>query len=100
MLFRSPALSGVSAVRERRVYRLPHGGYRWDPGSHESHLTFLWAANVLHPEHARFDLRSEVRTFYTFLYGQRPDEDALDRVLALPANRDARGYAAAFGRSR
>jgi hypothetical protein len=60
-LMRLPALAGVDAVRERRVYKLPHGGYRWDPGSHESHLTWQWAAMLLHPERARFDLRGAMR---------------------------------------
>src|SRR5262245_36757018 len=59
-----PALRGVDAVRDRRIYKLPHGGYRWDPGSHESQLTWQWVSMLAHPGRVRFDLRGNIRTHY------------------------------------
>lgn len=97
-VYANPAFAGIAAVRNRRVYVLPHGGYRWDPGSHESHLTFLWAARVLHPARARFDVRAEMRTFYEFLYGIRLTEETTNEILALQPNREAAGYIASFAR--
>lgn len=93
-----PALAGVDAVRNKRVFRLPHGGYRWDPASHESHLTFLWAAKVLHAKRAAFDVRGELRKAYESLYQRRPGDDETDGILALAVNRDSDNYAAAFAR--
>ena len=91
---RNPALVGVDAVRNRRVYKLPHGGYRWDPGSHESHLTWQWATMLLHPERARFDLRGSMRDTYRFLYRYELTDAEIDEILQVPLNGSMRGYAA------
>lgn len=93
-----PALAGVDAVRNKRVFRLAHGGYRWDPGSHESHLSYLWAAKVLHAKRAPFDVRGELRKAYEFLYQRRLTDDEADDILALAVNRGSENYAAAFAR--
>lgn len=93
-LMRYPSLAGVDAVRHRRVYKLPHGGYRWDPGSHESHLTWQWAAVLLHPERARFDLRSSMRDTYRFLYRYELTDADIDEILQAPLNASMTGYAA------
>lgn len=93
-LLRHPALAGVDAVRHRRVYKLPHGGYRWDPGSHESHLTWQWAAMLLHPERARFDLRGAMRATYRFLYRYELTDADIDAILQVPVNAAMLGYAA------
>lgn len=90
----NPALAGVAAVRNRRVYKLPHGGYRWDPGSHESHLAWQWAAMLLHPERAHFDLRGSMRTAYRFLYRYELTDTDIDEILQMSHNAAMEGYAA------
>ena len=35
-IYDDPRWQGVDAVRNRRVYKVPLGGYRWDPPSQES----------------------------------------------------------------
>ena len=91
-LIANPALAGVDAVRQRRVYKLPHGGYRWDPGSHESHLTWQWAAMLLHPERVRFDLRQALRDTYTFLYRYELTDAEMNDILQAPMNGSMTGY--------
>ncbi|MGH8070355.1 MAG: ABC transporter substrate-binding protein [Candidatus Entotheonellia bacterium] len=93
-LMRHPSLAGVDAVRTRRVYKLPHGGYRWDPGSHESHLTWQWATMLLHPERARFDLRGSMRETYRFLYHYELTDADIDEILQMLLNASMTGYAA------
>lgn len=93
-LISNPALEGVAAVRNRRVYKLPHGGYRWDPGSHESHLTWQWAVMLLHPERARFDLRDSMRDTYRFLYRYELKDADIDEILQVRLNAEMEGYAA------
>jgi iron complex transport system substrate-binding protein len=92
-IMRHPVLAGLDAVRHRRVYKLPHGGYRWDPGSHESHLTWQWAAMLLHPERARFDLRGSMRETYRFLYRHELTEADINEILQTPLNAAMPGYA-------
>jgi iron complex transport system substrate-binding protein len=93
-LLRLPALAEVEAVRERRVYKLPHGGYRWDPGSHESHLTWQWAAMLLHPGRVHFDLRDSMRKTYRFLYRYELTDADMDEILQAPFNAAMKHYAA------
>lgn len=93
-LIKQPTLAGVDAVQQRRVYKLPHGGYRWDPGSHESHLVWQWAAMLLHPTRARFALRDAMRETYTFLYNYALTEADIDAILQQPLNGTMTGYAA------
>ncbi|MGH9204683.1 MAG: ABC transporter substrate-binding protein, partial [Vicinamibacterales bacterium] len=97
-LMRHPALAGVEAVRHRRVYKLPHGGYRWDPGSHESHLIWQWAAMLLHPERARFDLRGSMRETYRFLYRYELTDADIDEILHMLLNASMTGTSARWPR--
>lgn len=90
----NPVLAGLDAVRHRRVYKLPHGGYRWDPGSHESHLTWQWATMLLHPKAASFDLRGAMRETYKFLYHYELMDADIDAILQTPLNAAMTGYAA------
>ncbi|WP_188052162.1 ABC transporter substrate-binding protein [Aureimonas fodinaquatilis] len=88
----NPLLAETSAVKNKRVYKMPHGGYRWDPGSHESHLTMQWAAMVMHPEEFDFDLRQAMRDSYRFFYNHALTEDEIDQILALNENAGMAGY--------
>jgi iron complex transport system substrate-binding protein len=91
-LLSNPALQRVDAVRSGRVYKLPHGGYRWDPGSHESHLGWQWAAMLVHPDRFNFDLRRQVRETYRFLYNYEVTESDLDEILQMSLNSASAGY--------
>jgi iron complex transport system substrate-binding protein len=85
-------LQGVAAIRSKRVYKMPHGGYRWDPGSHESFLTWQWAAMLIQPDIFRFDLRREMREGYRFLYNYDLTDDEIDEILQMKLNQRSAGY--------
>jgi iron complex transport system substrate-binding protein len=95
-LYDSRVWRGLSAVRNRRVYKVPLGGYRWDPPSHESPLMWRWLSMVAFPdrqdEQERFDLRSEVVRSYRLFYGHEPTDEQMDAVLALAANDGSSAY--------
>ncbi len=93
MLLSAPELAGVDAIKHRRVYKLPHGGYRWDPGSHESALAWQWAALLLHPTRFDFDLRAEMRASYDFFYNYALADAEIDDILQMPLNKHMSGYA-------
>jgi iron complex transport system substrate-binding protein len=82
----NPALAEIEAVRNRRVYKLPHGGYRWDPGSHESFLTWMWAAMLTQPKRFDFDLRQAMVDGYRFLYHYNLSEAEIDEILQMKDN--------------
>uniref|UniRef100_E6VEI1 Periplasmic binding protein n=1 Tax=Rhodopseudomonas palustris (strain DX-1) TaxID=652103 RepID=E6VEI1_RHOPX len=92
-LYRDPRLQGVAAVKDRRVYRIPLGGYRWDPPSHESALSWTWLAALLHPARVATDLRAEMRAWYTFLYDHALVDSENDDILHARQNGGSAGYA-------
>ncbi len=95
-LYADPRLQAVAAVRDARVYRMPLGGYRWDPPSQESALAWAWIAGLLQPGRLdtglRPDLRADIRDWYRFLYAQAVDDADIDAILFTAANSRSAGY--------
>src|SRR5699024_6539034 len=50
VVYSDPVWQDVAAVSSRRVYKVPLGGYRWDPPSHESPLTWRWLSHLAFPK--------------------------------------------------
>lgn len=91
-IYADPRWQGIDAVKNRRVYRMPMGGYRWDPPSQESALTWAWLAGLLHPEREHTDLRAAMRDWYAFLYAHTLTDDEIDGILFVDKNRASAGY--------
>lgn len=62
-------LQDLAAIKDQRVYRYPHGGFRWDPPSQETPLTLDWLFSLLHPEKSEPGFRQRVNEAYSLLYG-------------------------------
>lgn len=91
-MYEDPFWADVSAVKNKRVYRLPNGGFSWDPPSNESNLSWLWVASLLHPEAADFDLRSDMREYFSYLYNHELTDDEIDQILFMDANQVSANY--------
>lgn len=92
-LYSDPRLSGVRAVRDRRVYKIPLGGYRWDPPCCESPLMWRWMAQILHPSAAaRNGLRAHIGQTFDRLYGYRISPAQIDDVLRFDLNARSTGH--------
>lgn len=92
-VYKDPILSMTNAAMSHRVYKMPLGGYRWDPPNQESPLTWMWLANLLHPDIFNYDLRSEMKTAYKVLYDYTLSDADIDGILWMPMQKDAAGYA-------
>nr|WP_203599490.1 ABC transporter substrate-binding protein [Streptomyces sp. SID10853] len=93
-LYADKSLASVRAVRDRRVYKVPLGGYRWDPPCCESPLMWRWAAQILHPEIAgRNGLRQKIKSTFDLLYGYDISAAQTDQVLRLGLNTKSANYA-------
>ena len=90
-IYSDPVWQSVSAVRSRRVYKVPLGGYRWDPPGQESPLMWHWLTDIAYPQ-AQSGLRSKVREYFQFLYDHEPTEDELNRILWTDANSQSANY--------
>ncbi len=91
-MYGAPFFADMSAVKNKRVYKIPNGGFAWDPPSNESNLMWQWAAQLLHPEGADFDLRRAMKDSYSFLYDHELTDEQIDRVLAVDANSGSANY--------
>jgi iron complex transport system substrate-binding protein len=91
-LYGAAVWSGLRAVRERRVYKCPLGGYRWDPPSHESPLMWRWLGMIAFPDAPGHDLRADVSTAYRTFYDYTPTPEDLDQILQLKANDGSAHY--------
>lgn len=85
-------LAATTAAKERRVYKMPIGGYRWDPPSQESPLTWMWLAEIAYPDVYDYDLRGEIERWCQALYSYKPSPSDIDGVLRLAMNGDAGNY--------
>ncbi|MGI8577300.1 MAG: ABC transporter substrate-binding protein [Nocardioidaceae bacterium] len=81
----------VSAVKSRRVYKVPLGGYRWDPPGQESPLMWQWLSKIAFPG-AQSGLRNQIVSYYDYLYGYRPTNAQMDQILWTKANSHSANY--------
>lgn len=95
-LFDDPRLQDLSAVRERRIYRYPHGGFLWDPPSQETPLALDWLFGLLHPEKAVAGFRQRVADAYRLLYGYGLSDADFAHLLQMDANADSAYYRQLF----
>ena len=91
-VYDNPLLADVSAVKNRRVYKMPLGGYRWDPPNQESPLTWLWLSMILHPDKFDWDLSERINSNYEFIYGQGVTPDDVRNILRFDMNAEAANY--------
>ncbi|MDR3271838.1 MAG: ABC transporter substrate-binding protein [Peptococcaceae bacterium] len=70
--------SGLTAVKERRVYENADGVFSWDRRAAEFVLQFQWAAKLLYPElFSDIDMVKEIKYYFnTFAHYSISDEDA------------------------
>lgn len=92
-ILEDPILSLTNAAQNGRVYKMPLGGYRWDPPSQESPLTWMWTANLLHPDLFDYDLRAEMRSAYQVLYGHDLTDAEIDEILLMDMQSGQANYA-------
>ncbi len=91
-VYDNPLFADVSAVKNRQVYLMPLGGYRWDPPNHESPLSWVWQSMVFHPDKFNWPLRDMMDEQYQFIYGHGVDDEMSDQILRMDANGSAANY--------
>ncbi|MGI8699647.1 MAG: ABC transporter substrate-binding protein [Nocardioidaceae bacterium] len=97
-VYRDDVWRAVSAVRTRRVYKVPFGGYRWDPPGQESPLMWRWLSDVAFAiqKGTRSDLRARIVSSYQFLYRHTPDPSQIDDILWTDVNSGSSHYRELF----
>lgn len=75
--------SGITAVQNGRVFKMPLGIYRsYTPGA-DTPMTLLWLAKTAYPDlFADIDLVSEVKTYYQTIFGVELTDDQVNSIFA------------------
>lgn len=91
-IYADARLAGVSAVRNKRVYKTPLGAYRWQVPSAESPLMWQWMNRILYPGTRDGDLRADIRSAFDDLFAYSISDDEIDQVLRIDLNKNAASY--------
>lgn len=79
-VYADPKWASLSAVKNKRVYKAPIGGFSWDPPSNEANLMWLWVNSVFFPD-VDHELRERIRETYRTLYAYDVTDADIDRIL-------------------
>ena len=82
-ILEDPAWSGIEAVRNGRVYRIPDVPYSFvsNPPSANRLLGILWLGHLLYPEHYRSDLKEDVVEFFRLFYSINLSDAQYEEVM-------------------
>jgi iron complex transport system substrate-binding protein len=82
-VWHNPYWSGISAVRNGRVYLAPTAPFGWidRPPSLNRLIGVKWLFGLFFPERAKADLGAEVREFYRLFYHIDLDDEELERLI-------------------
>ena len=73
--------SQLTAVKNKRVYKVPMGLYRWDAPNTEAHLFMEWFAKMLHPDMTgNIDLEGDTKEYYKTLFNHDVTDEEMKMI--------------------
>ncbi|WP_051379012.1 ABC transporter substrate-binding protein [Derxia gummosa] len=89
-----PRWAGIRAVREGKVYWVPHSPFNWGdrPPSVMRVLGVQWLASLFHPQRVRLDIRAETKRFYRTVLGIELSDADVSAVLEPPGAAGTDGH--------
>lgn len=83
-LYKDSRWATISAIQNKRVYRLPSSVFIWNRPSAESAVLYpLWLATIAYPE--RFEdinIRNEIKRFYSEIFEYNLSEEQVDLIMS------------------
>ncbi|MER1958942.1 MAG: ABC transporter substrate-binding protein [Solibacillus sp.] len=73
--------SSVDAVKNKQVYKIPLGIYRWFPPSGDAPLMLKWLANNNQPELFNYDMNAEIKSYYKDFYDFDVTDEEVEQIL-------------------
>lgn len=83
--------SEIDAVKNKRVYKIPLGIYRWFPPSGDTPLMLMWLAQKNHPETFEYDMNQVIKDYYQEYYDYSLSDDEVELILN-PSDKSSEGY--------
>ncbi len=85
--------SSLKAVKEKHVYKIPLGVYRWFTPTSDGALMLEWTAQKVYPKYFNYyNIETEIKNHYTMFYGYNLSDQEL--ALILNPSSDAGSYKA------
>ncbi|KIR03365.1 Iron(III) dicitrate-binding protein [Lachnospiraceae bacterium TWA4] len=79
--------SKLKAVKNKQVYKIPMGIYRWSQPNVEAHLFLEWLGKIVQPEAFKsVDLKSETKEFYKTMFDYDLSEEELNGIYKAKLN--------------
>ena len=84
--------SGIKAVQDQRVYKMPLGMYRsYTPGA-DTPITLMWMAKAVYPElFSDIDITKEAKDYYQTVFGIELTDEEINGIFA-PSSSAAEGF--------
>ncbi|SDZ20841.1 ABC transporter substrate-binding protein [Tindallia californiensis] len=73
--------SQIHAVKNKRVYKIPMGIYRWFPPSGDAPLMLQWLAQHNQPDLFDYDMEEEIRSYYAAYYDYELSQEEIHAIL-------------------
>ncbi|MEK4081605.1 ABC transporter substrate-binding protein [Solibacillus sp. FSL K6-1126] len=73
--------SEVEAVKNKQVYKIPLGIYRWFPPSGDAPLMLKWLASNNQPKLFDYDMNAEIKSYYKDFYGYDVTDEEVEQIL-------------------
>lgn len=84
--------SQLKAIKDKKVFKIPLGTYRWFPPSADSPLMIKWIAQMLHPEVFNYySMEDEAKQYYKEFFGWDLTGEQIYTVFH-PSSDAAKGY--------
>ena len=79
--------SGVKAVQDKKVYKMPLGMYRSYTCGVDTPMTLLWLAQTVYPDlFSDIDLTQEVKAYYLDVFGVELTDEQADSIFTPPSS--------------
>lgn len=76
--------SNIDAVKNGRVYKIPIGGYRWDPPNVETPLMLKWLAQIQYSDiFDDYEMSEEIKSFYKRFHDYELSDEMINEILKV-----------------
>ena len=84
--------SGIQAIQDKRVYKMPLGIYRsYTPGA-DTPITLMWLAKTVYPElFEDIDVTVKAKEYYKDIFGIELSDEQVESIFA-PSSSAAEGF--------